>query len=175
MALFTRRFLQRILDENARFLKSDQLRTSVKRLNSVYDEYLGKEWELVLLNAASKHGHVEHEPGAKDERKPDLLFRSDDDSIQFIADVATISDRGFHEENPVDAFDEEFWRYLRKMGLFLSGGFHTEIDEYVPRVSVGSEQKVRLKLPHPVNSERRFSTNDSLTSCDPSDACQSSR
>jgi hypothetical protein len=149
MALFTRRRLQRILDENARFLKSDQLRTSVKLLNSVYDEYLAKEWELALLNAASKHGHVEHEPGARDERKPDLRFRSNDDGVAFIADVATISDRGFHRENPVDAFEEEFWGHLDKMRLLPGGGFHTEIDEYLPRVGVGSEQKVRLKLPRP--------------------------
>jgi len=104
MALFTRRHLQRILDENARFLKSGQLRNSIKQLNSVCDEYLAKEWELALLNAASKHGHVEHEPGASDERKPDLRFRSNDDGVAFIADVATISDHGFHQENPVDAF-----------------------------------------------------------------------
>jgi hypothetical protein len=148
MALFTRRHLQRILDENARFLKSGQLRNSIKQLNSVRDEYLAKEWELALLNAASKHGHVEHEPGASDERKPDLRFRSNDDGVAFIADVATVSDHGFHQENPVDAFDEEFRRHLEKMRLLPSGGFHTEVDEYLPRVGIGSEQKVRLKLPH---------------------------
>src|SRR5438309_1161792 len=115
MALFTRRRLQRILNENAGFLKPDQLSTSVNLLNSIYDEYLAKEWELAMLNAASKHGHVEHEPGARDERKPDLRFRSNYDGVAFIADVATISDRGFHQENPVDAFEEAFWRHLEKM------------------------------------------------------------
>src|SRR5580704_9810007 len=99
MALFTRRRLQRILNENAGFLKQDQLSTSVKHLNSISDEYLAKEWELALLNAASKHGHVEHEPGASNERKPDLRFRSNDGGVAFIADVATISDRGFHKGN----------------------------------------------------------------------------
>src|SRR5258708_1551987 len=58
MALFARRYLQRILDENSGFLTPGQLLTAVRLLNSVYDEYLGKEWEMVVLNAASKCWHV---------------------------------------------------------------------------------------------------------------------
>jgi hypothetical protein len=147
MALFSRRYIQRILDENAAFLRTSQLHTTVGLLNSVYEEYLAKEWEMVLLNAASKCGIVEHEPGAEGERAPDILFRSLDDSVRFIADVATISDRGFNKDNPFDALDQEFSRHLRKAELFLSGGFHLQVDEHPASGNRGSNHKVRLKLP----------------------------
>jgi hypothetical protein len=136
-----------MINENAAFLKSRQLQTSVSLLNSVTEEYLAKEWEMVILNASSKCGNVEHEPGAEGERAPDLFFRSLDNRVRFIADVATVSDRGFNKDNPVDAFDEEFWRHLQKAGLFLTGGFHRQIDEHSESGSRGSNRKVRLKLP----------------------------
>lgn len=147
MALFSRRYIQRILDENAAFLSTSQLQTTVRLLNSVYEEYLAKEWEMVVLNAASKCGIVEHEPGTQGERAPDILFHSLDDSVRFIADVATISDHGFNKDNPFDTLDEEFSRHLRKAELFLSGGFHLQVDEHPASGNRGTNRKVRLKLP----------------------------
>ena len=104
---------------------------------------------MVVLNAAGKCGRVEHEPGAEGERTPDIFFRSLDDSVRFIADVATVSDRGFNKDNPVDAFDEEFWRHLQKFELSLAGGFHRQIDRHPESGSRGSSRKVRVKLPPP--------------------------
>ena len=146
MALFARRHLQRILNENAAFLAPKQLATVCKLLNSVRDEYLSTEWEQVILNAASKFGTVKHEPVLAGDRAPDLWFKAADESFEFVADVTTASDRGLHKLNPVDALDEEFWRHQRKAKLF-TGGFDCQVDAYPNSVYRGSGERVRLKLP----------------------------
>ena len=64
MAIFSRRILQRIINENARILSDGQLRSHIKRLNRMHKTLeLGDEWEVVLLNAFSKVGRVTHEEG----------------------------------------------------------------------------------------------------------------
>jgi hypothetical protein len=61
VAMFSRRTLQRLLDENSQFLRKSQTRRLVKELNRVSDpSKLGRdislswEWEVVLLNVLSK-------------------------------------------------------------------------------------------------------------------------
>jgi hypothetical protein len=81
-------------------------------LNTVREDYLATEWEQAVLNAASKVGSVRHEPPLG--RKPDLWLNSSKPPLEFIADVATASDRGLHERNPVDALQEEFSRQLQE-------------------------------------------------------------
>jgi hypothetical protein len=98
-----------------------------------------------VLNAASKCGSVEHEIELGNS-KPDLLFRSDNGQVQFIADVTAASDEGFHELNPTDAFNEEFQRRVLKFG-WTSGGFHIKTDPHTTRLYRGMDDRVRLKLP----------------------------
>ncbi len=146
MALFARRSLQRILDQNASFLTPKQLATAANLLNTVRDEYVSNEWEQAVLNAASRLGEVRHEAVFGGERKPDLWFKASAPSVEFIADVTAASDRGLNKLNPVDAFDEDFWRHLKKAKLF-NGGFDRQIDAHPNSVYRGSQEKVRLKLP----------------------------
>jgi hypothetical protein len=101
MTLFARRTLQRVLSENARFLTPKQSENACGLLNTPHDNYLATEWEQIILNAASKFGTVEHEP-LLGKSKPDLLFRSNDRSFEFIADIAAPSDKGFDALNPAD-------------------------------------------------------------------------
>jgi len=101
MALFARRVLQRVLDENSNFLTAEQSANVVSRLNQNDEHYLALEWEQVILNAAAKCGNVEHERLLGSSR-PDLLFRSSD--CEFIADITTASDHGFDALNPFDHF-----------------------------------------------------------------------
>lgn len=147
MALFTRRHLQRVLNENAAFLSPKQLSTMCGLLNTVRDDYLATEWEQVIVNAASKVGVVRYEPRLAGNRTPDLQFQANEPSLQFIADVATASDKGLRKLNPVDALHEEFWRHRQNRKLFM-GGFDVQVDAYPNSVYRGSEEKVRLKLPN---------------------------
>ncbi|SRR6266568_829809 len=88
MALFSRRCLQRLIDENADFLSPEQLEEHMRRLNHVREEYLSTEWEIAILNCFSKLGNIKHEPKEYGgSRLLDLVF--DSPAIQFGADIAT--------------------------------------------------------------------------------------
>lgn len=156
MALFARRHLQRVLDENAAFLSQKQLSRICHLFNSVRDDYLATEWEQVITNLAHKlGGTVRYEPHMVGPRVPDLLYHAEEPPLEFIADVTTCSDTGLHKRNPVEALQEEFSRYLRKAKI-NAGGFHLEVDAYPQPVYRGSKNKPRLKLPKRVEYKDRI-------------------
>jgi hypothetical protein len=120
MAIFSRRTIQRILDENSSFLTKEQLDQHVTRLNSNGFKPIDAEWEVAVLNAFSKVGGVEHEPSLYGPAKLDLLFTTDGES-QFLADITSVSDEGFEEKSPVKAFYVELQERLRRAGLLYHG------------------------------------------------------
>jgi hypothetical protein len=77
MAIFSRRTIQRLINENASFLTTKQIKSHVDNLNN---GDLGAEWEVVLLNVFSKLGRVEHEKNFNG-KKPDIYFTSEDRSL----------------------------------------------------------------------------------------------
>jgi hypothetical protein len=90
MAIFSRRTIQRLINENISFANKDQLENHVRKLN---EGDLSFEWEVVLLNVFSKIGKITHEPIFENSsRKIDMLFSSEEDGIEFLADITTISD-----------------------------------------------------------------------------------
>jgi hypothetical protein len=142
MALFSRRVLHRVLVENSNlFLTAKQASDLCKLLNTVRNDYLATEWEQVILNVLSKVGTVSYEPNLGGRRKPDVQFSSTD--LEFVADITAVSDRGLNSSNPVDVFQLELARHLRKHNL-VNGGFGFRIDSLARR---GSESKIRLALP----------------------------
>jgi hypothetical protein len=107
MAIFSRRTLQRLIDENADFLTKTQTQKHVDSLNlskkihlkllesnmninDLSEIYLNTEWEIAVLNCLSKFGEIIHEKriGASE---PDIFFTSDDESINFVADITCIT------------------------------------------------------------------------------------
>ncbi len=120
MAIFSRRTIQRLIDENASFLNKAQLENHVKKLN---EGDLSFEWEVVLLNVFSKLGNVVHEPKfANCSRKIDVLFSSKEkDEIKILADITTISDKFAETENPVEYLEDKLLQIAIKKKL--PGGF----------------------------------------------------
>src|SRR5689334_23222951 len=117
MAIFSRRTLQRLIDENATFLTARQSKDHVERLNRCDEFALDAEWEIVLLNALSKVGTVAHESPFKN-RRPDIHFIAESATNEsLIADIATISDRGLEEKFPVFALHDELTRRAKEYGL----------------------------------------------------------
>jgi hypothetical protein len=72
MAIFSRRLLQRLINENARFLLPRQTKDHVRRLNNADESSLDAEWEVVLPNAFGKLGRVTHDPDGRGIRRPGL-------------------------------------------------------------------------------------------------------
>lgn len=145
MAIFSRRTLQRLIYENATLISKKQLRAHVDSLNRADEYSLGTEWEIVLLNVLSKLGTVAHEPRMGS--RPDLHFVSNvDRSQEFIADIATVSDRGVDDRFPIVALRIRLSDIIYKKG-FRNSAFSvyvgTEVDNRVwPRPNP------RLKIPH---------------------------
>ncbi len=153
MAICSRRTLQRLINENATFLKRKQIRTHVDKLNRNdiamsrgQEPSLDTEWEVILLNAFSKVGFVEHERNFGGSRFPDLYFVAHTDENQcFIADITAISDKGFEGHNPYNLLSDQLTEQVVLRGLrpnsFSLGvaGNHSEVYRGGP--------KARLLLP----------------------------
>lgn len=138
MPIFARRVLQRLLDSTDDLLTTAQRDDRLAKLNAANETSLHTEWEVIFLYVLSRMGTVQHEMEFEGSSKPDVFFRNNE--IEFIAEIRTVSDRGYDDANPIEIFQQEFWRRLRRANL-LAGGFHCQIE--------GKEHsgKVLLSLP----------------------------
>lgn len=119
--LFSRRTIQRMLDENAAWMPLEKLREQVDALNDPKEPFpLAKIWEVAVLNALSKIVEIQHEPNLSS--RPDIVYRLNGETV--IADVRAISDRNRHRRNPVEELNDEFERRVFPLiQAGLKGGF----------------------------------------------------
>lgn len=124
MAMFSRRTIQRLINENVLFINEEQSASHIRKLN---EGDLSFEWEVVLLNVFSKIGTVIHEPSFENSsRKIDILFSTQDaNKVEFLADIVTISDSFAEKENPVEYLDDKLLQIKLKNNL--PGGFGLHI------------------------------------------------
>lgn len=125
MAMFSRRILQRLLDENSHFLKKGQTKKLVEELNRVSGPStlkkninLSSEWEAVLLNVFGKIGKVTYEKKFDGPTYGDIYFEvKDNPGVNFLAEITAVSDKGLHERNPVEFLRKELTDIVRNRGL----------------------------------------------------------
>jgi len=141
MAIFSRRNVQRMLDENDSFMPKKALQDQVNKLNKNDFQSIDTEWEVAVTNALSKLGNVEHEKNFGGNTSPDIFFTTAD-GYSFIADVRSISDEGFENQNPVEYFEIELIKKLKQAGI-SGGGFHLTI-ERMPMENIYDSTKVAL-------------------------------
>ena len=147
MSIFPRRVIQKILNENRNFLPPEQVDNHVKKLNSHNDNSLATIWEVLILNALSKVGHVAHEKEYEGSKKPDIYFESK--RIEpFVADITSISDDSYEKENPISYFRECLEKFFRNADLTLKG-----VSINVGDIMVGDydDRKLKLALPEKKN------------------------
>lgn len=144
MAIFNRRDIQAALDQIAPSLTRQQLVHLVKRLNGNPSQTISAEWEAIIISALSKCGHISHELSHGGSTRPDILFRDENSSLEFLTEIRALSDKNIHEENPYHDFFEAIKQYLKKLGHNSSGLYinvgHNEEGEYKNR-------KLKLALP----------------------------
>lgn len=117
MAIFSRRDLQRLFDENAAFLTKKQIQKHINELNEAGEDAVAAEWEVVLLNALSKVGTVHHERKFGGSN-PDVYFEAEGElTFSFLADITTASDKGLHEQNAIFELYEELREKYKERGL----------------------------------------------------------
>ncbi len=138
--MFSRRTIQSLLDELNKILSETELGEIVGRLNSPR-ERLAYTWEVAVLYGLSQAGQISYHVPLPDGRKPDVAFALTGSSqICLVADITTVCDGGYHDDNPVEAFSDEFSRVVQKAGLNPSN-FHFQIK------SQTAGNKIKLQLP----------------------------
>ncbi len=140
MAIFSRRTLQRLINENANFLTRKQTKSHVDKLNT---GDLGAEWEVVLLNVFSKLGNVEHERDFNG-KTPDIYFTSPNSHLNFLADIRTVSDKDIEKKNPQNQLWERLCKEIAERDIkgtwdIKIGGNHEEARK--------NGSMIQLKLP----------------------------
>lgn len=147
MAIFSRRILQRLLNENSQFLPEGQVKKHVVQLNRMPEQLtLSYEWEVVLLNALSKIGNVVHEKNFGGSRNADIYFEAFDNSNAFfVADITAVSDQGLEKSNPFNALSDMLHELVKDHGL-RANSFDLQVGRH-PGLTYKGGPKVKLKLP----------------------------
>ena len=155
--IFARRSIQRFIDRLSDTLPRPAITKLVGSLNKNDRASLDFEWEVAVLFALSHLGEIRYEASYGGRRFPDVTFQLPrQDSVCFIADVATVSDRGLEDENPVRMLSTFLHEKARK--LDLSGGF----DYRVEGAAIGEQygnRKVKLAMPARKELRDFFETN----------------
>jgi hypothetical protein len=143
--VFSRRAIQRCVDELQGVLSHDQLQGLVKRLNQVGRDRFAASWEVCLLHSLSRVGTIFHEVPLSGGRKPDISFTyAGENAVGFIADVTAISDEGLHSANPVQDLSRELVRLARRIGLDPN---HLRYEVSGQQTGPYGYQKTKLRLP----------------------------
>ncbi len=146
MALFSRRDIQAAIDYVGDSISALQWKCIIGNLNGHSPvQCIAAEWEAVLLAAFRRQGRVEYERDFGGDCKPDLFFQmGDSGTLEFAADITTVSDADAHTRNPFEEFSSAIWRSLHRLGCPPAGLYldvkHEEIGKY-------GDQKIRLCLP----------------------------
>src|ERR1035438_3967325 len=120
MAMFTRRALQHAINATLTCASSSKRREWAAVLNSPKSpKYIPTEWEIILLQSLSGLGALTHEPRLGGPTRLDIQFRSP--SLIFVADIATISDHGLHERNPIQPLEDELREHWLQSGITEGG------------------------------------------------------
>ncbi len=149
MANFSRRTIQRLINENSKFLSTNQTKKHINTLNlkgrylkllnegghvnELVETYLNTEWEIVLLNVFDKFGDVIHEKEfKKGGSKPDILFTSSKHNFKFLGDITCITGKQ-DKDNLLLPFKCEFKKIIDQNNLggcwhIRVGGNNREVD-----------------------------------------------
>jgi hypothetical protein len=147
MAIFSRRTIQGLINENNKFLLKSQTQRFVNLMNNIAKEpTLAYEWEIVLLYAFSRVGKVIHHRNFGGKSSPDIYFEIyGNPEKNFVADITTISDKGLDQNNPFEALSNDVHKIAKEYGL-SGNSFHIQVGSRKgPTCKEG--HKPELKLP----------------------------
>lgn len=142
--IFSRRALQRMLDQLRPVMTSKSHAQLVKRLNEPGPGRLPAVWETAIMGQLVTMGTLAVEAKLPNGKRPDVRFTTRD-GFSFIADITTISDRGVDERNPIDHFGRIIEEEKAALGLPI-GGVQLDVREEPELLRAGGTRR-RLRLP----------------------------
>lgn len=143
MPIFSRRVIQKILNENRQFLPAAQVKDHVKRLNNQDNTSIAAVWEVLILNALSKIGEVKHEKQFEGRSEPDIFFESSSITT-FVADITAVSDENYDNKNPINFFRECLNDFFKKEEVAMKG-LRIEVEN--EKLGEYGNRKIKLSLP----------------------------
>ena len=144
--IFSRRSIQHFIYKLSEALPQDVIARLVQNLNRNNQASLAYEWEVAVLFALNQLGNIEYEVCHGGESALDVTFRlPSHENIAFIADIATVSDRGLEDENPIELLSRFLHRKAQALGL--PGGFSYRV-EGSPIGHRFDNRKLKLAMPN---------------------------
>lgn len=117
--IFSRRAIQERLFALEHVLDAKSHHDIINRLEHIGSDRLSTMWEVVWLAALSAVSPLEHEVPLANGSRPDfrLSLTVGENRFEVIGDITAPSDKGLHENNPINQFREEIVRLARKHKL----------------------------------------------------------
>jgi hypothetical protein len=114
--VFSRRALQQRLVDLESVLSESAHADIIKRLERPGESRLPAMWEVAWLHALSAVTSIGHEVPLPDGSRPDFSLLLDEDAhhVAVVGDITSVSDKGLHAENPVEAFFDAIVAIARK-------------------------------------------------------------
>ena len=144
--IFARRSIQRFINRLSETLPQRAVEKIALNLNRNDRASLDFEWEAAVLFALNNVGNIEYESDHGGERHADVTLRClGQEIVSFVADIATVSDSGLEEENPLSLLLD----YLQQkaQSLRLCGGFQYRVEGNQVGKRFGN-RKVQLAMPN---------------------------
>lgn len=140
--------MQVCLTELADTLEASGLKKLVERLNRPNSGRLPTMWELVFLRGIARVGALRHEEALPNGRQPDfeLDLAGDAYCLTLVGEIATVSDSGLDEKNPIELLRREISRLARKYRLNPD---HFRCDVRGGNVGSYEIRRMVLSLPKP--------------------------
>lgn len=140
--IFSRRALQHRLDTLRSVIGEDATAALAVRMNRPGKDRMATLWEVAILSGLASLGTLKNELPLDSGRRPDIAFGGSD--VAFVADVTTVSDTGFDEQNPHDELGSLIEESKTRLGLKI-GGVDLRVQSKNVRTARGT--KVVLRLP----------------------------
>jgi hypothetical protein len=96
------------------------------RLEAGAGDAIAAEWEVAIIYCLSLQGRIEAINSCDGVREPDIIYVSSD-GARVAVEVTALSDRSFHDKNPMRAFSGELLRITFKNGINGFGAIQYEI------------------------------------------------
>lgn len=138
--IFSRRAIQRRLNELRQSIGDAAVDDLCKRLNRIGPDRLPAMWEVIVLYSLTRLGKIEYEQEISSGRRPDAKFIG---SIKFIADIRTVSDEGLDKANPYQELSEQVEGLKRRLGL-PAGGVELTVLGQEDRSKRGARTSLRI-------------------------------
>jgi hypothetical protein len=117
MAIFSRRTLQRMLNETAAGIPMRRRKEYARDLDKA-EHCLALEWELALTWAFLSTGFALYEHPYKGNIKPDLTVSAESAGQPFfVADITTVSDKGIEAAVGLERFQRELDKAIASLNL----------------------------------------------------------